>query len=193
MAAQQHCLLDQIMLDPKEWTVWDMIQIENHISAGTCPNVHPPVRDLAKVKGGLSTCLLRACDEAQGYLGSVKKIIEEWGVNVNSTSTHFLDPRRMDHMTLTVDRLYKVTPLFVAALKNDVKLVRYLVSKGADVSARASIKNKGPFAGITPLHGALLFDFERTGSDVAKGLKNLETIRVLLESGADPSALLVPK
>ena len=95
MAAQQHCLLDQIMLDPKKWTVWDMIQIENHISAGTCPNIHPPVRDLAKAKGGLRICLLRACDEAQGYLGSVKKIIEVWGADVNSTSTHFLDPRRI--------------------------------------------------------------------------------------------------
>jgi len=189
MAAQEQCLLDEIRLDLTEWTVWHLIQIEQHISAGTCPNVHPPLKDLAKEKGGLNTCLLHVCNEAQGYIGSVKKLLEVWGADVNSTSTHFLDARRSTCLALTVDRLYEVTPLFVASLKNDVELVRYLVSKGADLSARSSIKNKGPFAGITPLHGALLFDFERTGSTVVKRLKNVETIRVLLESGADPSAL----
>ena len=187
MAAQQQCLLDDIVLDPKEWIGEDMIQIENHILAGNCPKVHPPLKVIAKEKGGLGTFLLRACEN--GYLEGVKKIVEVWGVDINVTATHSLNPHDAACIGMNVPRLLGATPLFVAALENHIEVIRYLVTKGADVSAKTSVKNEGPFAGITPLHGALLCNYERNGISVDIRLKYVETIRVLLESGANPSAL----
>jgi len=88
-------------------------------------------------------------------------------------------------------KLHGVTPLFAAALKNDVKLVRYLIGKGANVSSRTSTENKNPFSGITPLHAALLTItyINSNSAEEADSWNQTEVIRILLESGADQSAL----
>jgi len=127
--------------------------------------------------------LLHACKV--GRSESVRIIIEVWGADIQATATHFLEEQTAKDMGLRVNALLGVTPLLIAVLYNRRKVARYLIAKGADVSARTSANNEGPFAGITPVHAALLhLSFcpdERCSRMVTK------IIRLLLESGADPS------
>ena len=160
MEDQYHCILDSIMprilLDAKTWTEAEMIQIENHFSTGNCPKAlaHFSLKDQDKEKGGLSSLLLHACKV--GRSESVRNIIEVWGADIQATATHFLEEQTAKDMGLRVNALLGVTPLLIAALYNRRKVARYLIAKGADVSARTSANNEGPFAGITPIHAALL-------------------------------------
>lgn len=63
--------------------------------------------------------------------------------------------------------------LFLAASRGHVDIVRFLVSRGADVNVRES---DGPFSGATPLHGA-----------ASEG--HVEVVRYLLRQGADINAV----
>ena len=191
MAGQQQCYLDHILQHTRSWTLDEMVAIERHVSSGTCPNrAHHSFKDLMRRDGGLdyyTTPLLHACME--GCFLGVQRFIEVWRVDVDAAASLFFYPSSVKRIGLETDRLHGVTPLCAAALKNDVELVRYLVGKGANVSARTSTDNKGPFAGITPLHAALLHLAYGFKSKEAKSLDQTDIIRILLEHGADPSAL----
>jgi len=170
----------------KELTVAEMIQIENHIATGDCLKVHHSLKDLAtKVDSSdtNTTPLVMAC-----YLGQlivVQRMIEVWGAEIESRSFLSITGEIASKMGLNNQSpgLIDVTPLFAAALNNRTDFVRYLVGKRADVSARTSTRNPDQFGGLTSLHGALLHDASRNHSD------QLDIIRILLDAGADPSAL----
>jgi len=166
-----------------------MIKIENHIAAGNCPKVHLPLKDLATgvvLSNSNTSPFLWQC-----YMGElltvVKRMIEVWRADIESRSslsiTEDISTWMGLDLTYSTD-LKGVTPLLAAALNNKIELVRYLIDKGADVSARTSTINRGPFSGLTPLHAALLH-----GRLVYNRSDQIEIIRILLEAGADPSAL----
>jgi len=73
-------------------------------------------------------------------------------------------------------------PLFVAALYGHVEIVRYLLSKGADVSAKTSTGDSPEFDGLTPLEGAVK---DATNRTIESG-DTTTIIRLLLLAGADP-------
>jgi len=193
MAGQQQCHLDHLMQLTRPWTPDEMLIVEGHVSSGNCQIcAHHSFKLLKRDKDfGLNTplFLLGAC--MNGYFKSVQRMIEVWRVDVDATENLSLHPMYASQIGLGTDGLHGVTPLFVAALKNDVKLVRYLVGKGANVSTRTSTDNKGLFSGITPLHAALLnleHGSERQSKEV-RSLNQTDVIRFLLENGCDPSAL----
>ncbi len=105
-------------------------EIQEHVLAGTC--THPPLKDLrlhGTTDGPLdgSTPLLLAC--AEGHLDSVIRIVEDWRADVQEVATYY---------NLDGKKIGLVAPLFVAALKGRTDIVRYLILKQADVSARTS-------------------------------------------------------
>jgi len=189
MAAQQQCTMDHLMqsIYTKSFTAAEMIEIENHIAAEDCPKVHPPLKDLATnvaLRCFKTSPLVMAC--YQGALTVVQRMIEVWGADVEATSFVPIDAESASWMGLNIEStgLMDVTPLFAASLNNRTEFVRYLIGKGANVSARSSTIKTGPFRGLTPLHGALLH-----GRLPDERLDQIDTIRILLDSGANPSAL----
>jgi len=161
--------------------------IESHVSAGGCCN--PSLKELV-FKGSLrgSTPLLLAC--ADGNLIVVKRIIEEWGVDPRAAATYHYQV--VDGDMRSWESLEDATPLFVAALNGHDPVVRYLIEKGAEISAKTALSN-GMFSGMTPLYGALTvlhhcYDAKRR---ITPSLREKKTSAVcfLLQSGAVPSDL----
>jgi len=164
MADQQQRIFDRervLFADEGSRSVNNMIGLDAHVLCGIdCQNrAHLSFNDLTKrqmTDGNLghSTPLLDAC--IKGDFEGVKRMIEVWRLDVEAAATIFINFSPASLIEFNADRLQGVTPLFVAALKNDVELVRYLVGKGANVSSRTSTDNRRTFCGITPLHAALL-------------------------------------
>jgi len=144
MAANPKCPLDPfILLQLKNKMNLALIkEIENHISSSSC--LHPPLKDIV-LHGTLdgSTPLILACE--QGDLDSVQHIVDVWGADVRAAATFYYRGEKIE----------EASPIFVAALKHHVDIVRYLISKRADVSAITSTKGNRKYAGITPLQVAL--------------------------------------
>jgi len=160
--------------------------IEEHVAAN-CPNCpHPPLKDIFftddSIKG--TTPLLMAC--YYGEIASVKRIVESWGVDVNLAAAYYFD--RLSFYGYS--KIEKASALFVAASACKLDIVRYLVGRGAIVSAKTSDEADSYFDGLTPLYGAFLDcrTPRRREQSRAEGLEERSAIvRVLLECGADPS------
>jgi len=156
-------------------------EIIEHLISNTICRIHPPLKDLF-LQGTFdgSTPLILACEE--GHLDSVVHIIEVWGANVRSAADYY---HRVGEKTL---KIQGATPLFVAALKGRIDIVRYLIMKRAYVSAITSTEGNPEYGGLTPLHGALMES--RAGqSFYEKCAESKVIVRLLLFAGADPCAL----
>jgi len=167
-----------------------VLAIESHFSA---PG--PPLNKL-KMEGmyGGSTPLLLAA--AHGDLVVVKRITENWRINVNATAQYHtqLDDANSPNQA----RVYQIrgaAPLFVAAVNGHEAIVRYLVGKRANISAITKSSYGEKYAGMSPLYGALdLIDRHEDslrGGCIARPLRDKKTavVRLLLELGANPSVL----
>lgn len=173
MATSNHsCSLDPSELETffasQVWLpqLMEIKEFQEHISNNfDCP-FHPPyttIADVALIKGFSedSASLITAC--AIGDFETVKRIVELWKVDILDTANH---------------QDQGVSPLFVAASNAHLKIVRYILEKGAEESARTA-------DGLTPLHGAIGISH---WNSVSKIKKTNKIIRLLVESGADPSA-----
>lgn len=193
MAAQQKCPLDPKILDKGfKMGLRRVKAIETHVTAaGNC--AHPPLKELV-LQGLLkdSTPLLFAC--AQGNLVVVKRIVERWEVDLNAVATyyHLLDDEAGPYHRWEYG-IKGATLLFVAALNGHDHIVRYLIAKGADVSAQIPDENSWKYGGMTALHAALSIVEEDMSIRLTGPFREKKTaiVRLLLESGADPS--VVPK
>ena len=75
-------------------------------------------------------------------------MIEVWRADIESRSSLSITEDISTWMGLALTYstdLKGVTPLLAAALNNKIEFVRYLIDKGADVSARTSTIHRGPF------------------------------------------------
>ncbi|KAG5898407.1 hypothetical protein JTB14_030385 [Gonioctena quinquepunctata] len=97
---------------------------------------------------GLSHEILQACEE--GKLGTVKTLIENHPNLINATDKD------------------KYTPLHRACYSNHVDIVRYLIQKGADLSAKTELKWE-------PLHSCCQWNSK-------------ECAALLIQNGADVNA-----
>jgi len=166
------------------------MEIEMHAATtnGCCK--HPPLKELI-FKGVLegSTPLILACH--YGDFDLVERIIEHWGADVNEAAVYYADPvawSRQDHYSIKFER---ATSLFVAASNGHSRIVRYLVEKGADVSARTHSMDRKCYDGLTPLYGAVCdLRFRDKNVIYQKRMKEESAgiVRLLLESGADGSS-----
>jgi len=158
--------------------------IEDHVSSDNCPKcLNPLLKDLllpGPTWEGVRPLLL-ACGQA-GDLDAVKHIIENWGVDVEATSIFFHYESRLK------PKISGARPLFIAALHGHVEIVRYLLSKGANVSAKISTENNPEFDGLTPLEGALKSTtfFSTASNPDNRCAATITIIRLLLLAGADP-------
>jgi hypothetical protein len=98
-----------------------------------------------------------------GTVDDVKYFIEEKGVNVNT--------RKNENSIHNGE-----TALHVAAYYGKVEIVKYLISKGANVNARSDV-------GVTPLHNAAT-DTGHAEHDTGK----LDVAKILISEGADVNA-----
>lgn len=134
-----------------------------------------------------TTPLLMAC--AEGDLVVVERIVEHWGVELNAAATYY-HLRHEDNTNLKWNPgIDGATPLFVAAANGHDPVVRFLVGKGADISANTS---GGFYSDMNPLQGALwVITDQYSEVQVSSALREKKTtvVRSLLEFGADPSAL----
>ena len=119
---------------------------------------------------------------SHGNLEAVKIIVEDWGVDVSTAAVHSIGG------LVAVD--VRMTPLFLAGYNRHNKIVRYLTAKGAQLSSSTTLAVRTPpehlrwNCGATPLHAAV-----RNSSIFSNHEGRVSTIRILLECGADPSAL----
>lgn len=83
MAADHRCPLDPKIFEiERNLELLDLVEIENHCSApGNC--IHPPLNEL-KFRNG-TPLLLPSC--AEGNLDVVKRMVDEWGVDVGAGSS----------------------------------------------------------------------------------------------------------
>jgi len=117
--------------------------------------------------------LIRACRNEE--LGAVKKILEGTGINVNATAAEEIIYRgsplsRGDN------------PLLAAAGNCSLKLIKYLIGKGANVNTHIG-KDKGKFDVMSPLQAAVSLRQDIDSS------QRKAAIELLISNGADPSAL----
>ncbi len=153
-----------------------------------CP--HPPLKELI-FKGSLigSTPLILACH--CGDFNSVERIIEHWEADVNKAAVYYtyaVDCNLLYQHSIKID---STTPLFVAASNGHTKIVRYLIEKGADVSARTHSVERKCFDGLTPLYGVvsgLCFGNKNVIHQTRMKEESAGIVRLLLKSGADASS-----
>jgi len=118
--------------------------------------------------------LIRACRNDE--LGTVKKILEETVINVNVKAAD--EPTYRDTSLLQGD-----TPLIAAAGNCNLKLIKYLIGKGANVNTCTG-ENEGKFDGMSPLQAAVSLRRDIDSS------QRRAAIELLVSNGADrPSAL----
>ncbi len=140
------CVIARLPLDTR-MNLARVKEIEQHVSsAGPC--FHPPLSNLllhGTQDGTFQgiTPLLLACEE--GHYDSVQRIVQDWHVDVNTAA---------NYNYLESEKIIQATPLFVAALRGHVMIVRFLINQGADVSATTSSQENPECDGLTPLHGA---------------------------------------
>jgi len=150
--------------------------IELHVSTSNDCH-HPPLKNLvfgAPLNG--YTPLLLACHYGHAYW--VKRIVQNWGVDVNGAAVYFSHPLRRRYSV----RLASATPLFVAARNGDIDIARLLVGEGADVSLKTS-EGFTTYDSVTPLFAAAYGDpLYSDGATISPTM-----IRFLLECGADPN------
>lgn len=91
--------------------------------------------------------LLIACEDDD--LEAVRVLVEEEGADVNAT--HYYKFRG------NINKIFGVSPLFVAAANCNIEIVKCLVGKGADVNSNTDVEQNLLFAGLTPLHAAVSF------------------------------------
>ncbi len=110
-------------------------EIEKHVAS--CIYLHPPLKALVFKEGPVkdTTPLLLACH--YGELDAVKHLVERWGVNVQDAALYY---NHVEYSLLIQLLIDKGTPLIAAAFEGHLNVVRYLVGKGADVCAKASIQ-----------------------------------------------------
>lgn len=155
----------------------DLRKIVLHQNQGNCDQPHPALKDLS-LSGSLegSTPLLVACED--GHLNAVRLMVESWEADVNRAGVYYREDTKIEG----------AFPLFVAASRGHDYIVRYLIQKGADVSARTSLKTSIPdYAGMTALHAAVYFLCGDCRMEPC--LKQRTIINLLVENGADPSAV----
>jgi len=108
---------------------------------------------------------------------------------VRTAATYYPQPSRAKIGLLR--KIERATPLFVAAFLGHSKIVRFLLEKGADVTAKTSNKAQIEFDGLTALNGAVLENGMLTHRldtlDKQLAVKNAIVLS-LLEFGADFSA-----
>ena len=171
----QLCPFSPERIENIDWSSASQLrEIEHHVHSvpQNCPGYHPPLNQIilpGQFNG--STPLLRAC--RGDSLESIKIIIEEWGVDVNSTATY----HRLDKT------IHGVAPVFVAASRGNLKLLEYLLDKGADLNVRTALNNSlvPHHPGMSPLHATALF--------LRLCRQQGSVIEFLIRNGADPSAL----
>jgi len=76
----------------------------------------------------------------------------------------------------------------MAAFKNHLSIVQYLVGKKADISAKTTARVESAFTGLAPLHGALLDRYLEEDEELTLAQERQQrgaVVRFLLESGAD--------
>jgi len=176
------CPLTGLALQSSKWELGDLKKMEKHISTQTtCQHTQLKNWVLPEPLQG-STPLLMASDK--GNIESVKHIVENWGVDVNATAVYYY---KYTKKSSKIRKRAGASSLFVAAYAGHLSIVRYLVAKGARVDIKTSYDDDefqdrlyGSLAGLNPLHGAL---------SSLEYNERLDIIRLLLEIGADPSAL----
>jgi len=160
-----------------------LLEIEHHItSSSDCPR-HPRLKCVIfdQNPGLFITPIQLACQH--GELDSVKHLVETWGVNVQASFEY----------CSVLSRCYppytgEATPLFVAAFHGHNKIVRYLLNKGADVSAKSISSILCP-NGFTPLYGTVSnWHYDPQRSLLEQQKERSDIVRILLEFGADPIA-----
>ncbi len=178
---------DSFIKSTKPMGLHHIKEIEDHISKGSCP--HPPLKDFVIKGSGVAgtTPLLLACN--YGELDSVKHIVESWGVDVRTSALGYAYPS--DRCAGREYIIREATPLFMAAFNGHTAIVRYLLDKGADVSAKTAYRK---YEDVTPFHAAVLRNNIRIKRSIcdpdSEIWKESSTIvRILLEAGANPSAL----
>jgi len=152
-------------------------EIEQHVSSGG-PCIHPPLKEL--ILHGFfdgTTPLLLACQE--GHLDAVQHIIATWGADVNAAGIYYFS---------IGGKIERATAIFAAAHEGHSEIVKYLISKVADVQAITSTDNHPSYAGVTPLHAALMWcPYVYDQSYYEECVKCSIIAHILLEAGADPS------
>jgi len=153
-----------------------LLEIEKHVSSTDLDCPHAQLKDLnlsEPLEG--SSLLLLACD--RGNLESVKRMVGNWGVHAGTTAAYYT-PNKI--------KISEATPLFVAAYRGHIDVVKYLVRKGADVSVQTSYEKYYRLNGLTPLHASVSCPY---GNSFFWSSKQEAMVKFLLESGSDPSAL----
>jgi len=139
---------------------------------------------LGSVKTVPLPALLVACEE--GHLDAVEHIVDVWGADAGAAATFY--PRYPVYHYHNYGIPLTATPLFVAALKGHIEVVRYLLSKDVALSVSVTGSYFQNVDGITPLHAALIET--RPGQwFYDKDAESNAIVRLLLDAGADPSPL----
>jgi len=179
----------QAFLTPEQpMGLQQLTEIEEHVAANNLDCPHPPLKDLVFdgnfING--STPLLMAC--YFGELASVKRIVEGWGVDANQSAVYYFNPYKSPYQYDSRFGKALATPLFVAASRGHLDVVRYLVDQaGADVSAKTVNEANADYNGLSPLYGAVLENSSLHPHAAEDPGDRSPIVRLLLESGADPS------
>jgi len=149
LAFYRQCPLDPLMILTANECQEFVLEIEMHaVTSNDCCK-HPPLKEVI-FKGVLegSTPLILACH--YGDFDSVERIVEGWGADINEAGVFHADPVTLRNSL----KLEPATPLFVAASNGHNKIVRYLIEKGADISAKTRSVDQRKYY-LTTLYGVV--------------------------------------